>query len=103
MHLLSTTTLTGLALLLPNLVTAVPNVTVTRLSNGCAAYPGYNSTTGIAGPWLARADSTGSSEIDGLQLSAASFTNDGTDRFGFVRPFTSSNELRFTSKLPYRD
>jgi hypothetical protein len=92
----------ALAFLLPNTALAVSNVTVTRLTEGCASYPGYNTTTGIAGPWLARADSTGSTALNGLQLSVSSFTNDGVDRFGFVRlSFQTQNRLHYlTNKAP---
>ncbi|KAF2275409.1 uncharacterized protein EI97DRAFT_73904 [Westerdykella ornata] len=77
-----------LTVILPGYALAVPKVTVVPLTGGCSALPGYNSTTGIAGPWIARADSTGNSALDGLPLSIAPFTNDGTDRFGFVRHST---------------
>ena len=53
---------------------------------GCAPYPAYNATTGIAGPWLVRAYRTTAGEtLDERPISVASFTNDGLDRFGFVR------------------
>lgn len=64
-------------------ILALPEVKIIPLPSACSSYPGYNSTTDIAGPWSALADSTNSS-IDNLPASAASFTNDGVDRFGFV-------------------
>jgi hypothetical protein len=86
----------ALALLIPTTILAASNVTVERLTEGCTSYPNYNSTTGIAGPWLIRADSTSNPELNGLQLSIAPFTNDGIDRFGFVRALPLPHIL-----LPY--
>jgi hypothetical protein len=65
-------------------IASAANVTVTKLPSDCSSYPSYNSTTGFAGPLMVRADSATIDTLNGLQLGASSFTNDGTDRFGFV-------------------
>ncbi|KAF2870762.1 hypothetical protein BDV95DRAFT_607895 [Massariosphaeria phaeospora] len=96
MHTSISATLVVLAHFIPSAVLAIPKVTVSPLSNGCSAYPGYSNTTGQAGPWTVVADSTGSS-IDGLKISAESFTDDGVNRWGFVTlPKGSPNVANIT-------
>lgn len=68
---------------------AISNLKAIPLSADCSSYPAYNSSADTAGPWSVVADSTGYAPIDGLRVSIESFTNNGTDRYGFVRtPFS---------------
>ncbi|KAF2684233.1 hypothetical protein K458DRAFT_487689 [Lentithecium fluviatile CBS 122367] len=89
MRLSTHTPITNLVLLLPTaaliLAAAPPSATPIPLPNDCSAYPRWNATSNTAGPFTVVADSTGSS-IDGNPASVESFTNDGKDRYGFVRP-----------------
>lgn len=78
-----TAALAGFILGLAPIINAVPNVTAVPLLIDCSPYPAYNPATSQAGPFTVIADSTGSS-IDGLSVSAESFTNNGVDRYGFV-------------------
>ncbi|CAJ2513217.1 Uu.00g013360.m01.CDS01 [Anthostomella pinea] len=70
----------GLALRLPQLTTAVPNITVEALGTSCTAYPGYGA--GAAGPFLTVADSTGQA-VDGVGLDAHLFFDNHLG-WGFV-------------------
>ncbi|KAF1976574.1 hypothetical protein BU23DRAFT_30026 [Bimuria novae-zelandiae CBS 107.79] len=79
--------ISALALTLPRHISALPPVEIELLAPTCSSYPSYNATTNIAGPWKVVADSTGTS-IDGGGASIVSFTNDGKDRYGFVRPLS---------------
>jgi len=50
MSLLTTPKLTTLFSLL-SFTLAIPNVTVVPAIGGCSAYPAYDASSGIAGPW----------------------------------------------------
>ncbi|KAL3418311.1 hypothetical protein PVAG01_10027 [Phlyctema vagabunda] len=43
---------------------AVPNVTVVPTTGGCAAYPGYDASSGIAGPWTIVVNQCDNSSIE---------------------------------------
>ena len=64
-------------------VFAFQELSIKGLPNRCSSYPSYNATSETAGPWKIIADSTAST-FDGFNVSAAIFTNNGVDRFGFV-------------------
>ncbi|KAI1341720.1 hypothetical protein F5Y15DRAFT_413649 [Xylariaceae sp. FL0016] len=63
--------------------TAVPNVTVRPLPETCASYPGYDSATGIAGPFNVSAYATGQ-PIDGLQFVPKFAVAAGGGAWGFM-------------------
>lgn len=64
-------------------VHAVSNVTVVPLPETCESYPGFNSTTGEAGPFIPVGDAT-DSPIDGLEVMADYVTTADDSRWGFV-------------------
>lgn len=72
--------------LLWNGVAALPAnaLTVTKLDSDCSTYPDYNKDTAIAGPWTVVSEGTGNSILEGVKVSAETFTEDGINRFGFV-------------------
>jgi hypothetical protein len=72
-----------IATLRATVVSALPNVTVVPLENTCASYPIYDKSTGIAGPWVALPDSTGTS-IDRMKVIPIFATAVGGFRWGFV-------------------
>ncbi|XXG97843.1 hypothetical protein Hte_004157 [Hypoxylon texense] len=78
---------TLVVLSLARAISAVPNVTVLPLGSGCASYPNYDETTGIAGPLHVAVDSTGK-EFDGFQFGPQFSTAVGGGAWGFmvVRP-----------------
>lgn len=64
MHSFTSLTL-GLAAL-HTLVLAFPTVTPVALAGGCASYPEYDASTGIAGPWIIQLNSCENSTIEGF-------------------------------------
>ncbi|KAI6088753.1 hypothetical protein F4821DRAFT_81691 [Hypoxylon rubiginosum] len=68
-------------------ISAAANVTVLPLGSGCASFPGYDNTTGIAGPLHVAVDSTGG-EFDGFQFVPQFSTAVGGGAWGFmvIRP-----------------
>ncbi|KAF2133098.1 hypothetical protein P153DRAFT_381541 [Dothidotthia symphoricarpi CBS 119687] len=86
-----------LSLLSPTL--AAPNVTVVPVSGNsadCTVYPGYNATSGIAGPWLLEATSTGNPALDGFKNTIYS-EGSGRDGYSIVTfPKTNSNTTKPT-------
>ncbi|KAI0972986.1 hypothetical protein F4678DRAFT_34516 [Xylaria arbuscula] len=81
------------------LTCAVPNVTVTPLTNSCIWFTGYNNNTGIADPLNVVADSTGKG-IDGRGFVPKYATAVGGGSWGFITiPLDASvNE----TKIPMR-
>ncbi|KAI1147623.1 hypothetical protein F4825DRAFT_455316 [Nemania diffusa] len=65
------------------LASAVPNVTVTPLTNTCASFPGYDNSTGIAAPLKVVADFTGRG-IDGDSFVPKYATAVGGGSWGFT-------------------
>jgi hypothetical protein len=66
------------------LASAVPIVTVFPLTSRCVSFPGYDNSTGIAGPLRVVADSTGTA-IDGHNFVPKYATAVGGGSWGFVR------------------
>lgn len=86
--------LAALSLSLSHFAAALPPLTLEPLSPSCSSYPSYNPTTQIAGPWPLLSASTGT-PIENATASIVSFTNDGKDRYGFVRPPLNYHNLTF--------
>lgn len=59
-------TRTALVALLPAVVRALAEVTATSLGSGCEAYPGYDASTGVAGPWTIQLSGAENTAIDGF-------------------------------------
>lgn len=75
-----------LKLLLSQLASATTSndhVTVQPLGAGCASYPDYDESTGLAGPWPAVVDAPGT-DIDGFSFRPVFATAVGGGRWGFV-------------------
>ncbi|KAI9731788.1 MAG: hypothetical protein M1834_004577 [Cirrosporium novae-zelandiae] len=53
------------ATILPAAV-AVPNVTVVPATGGCSAYPDWDASTQIAGPWILRVSQSDNNTIEGF-------------------------------------
>lgn len=56
---------------------AIPNVTVVPASGGCAAYPAYDSSSGIAGPWTIALSSSENPDIEDFGDNAQLFRTAG--------------------------
>jgi hypothetical protein len=59
----------GLALSLAALTysaLAIPDVTPVALTGGCSAYPDYDASTQIAGPWILQLNSCDNPAIEGF-------------------------------------
>ncbi|CAH0053974.1 unnamed protein product [Clonostachys solani] len=59
-------TRTALVALLPAVVRALAEVTATSLGSGCEVYPGYDASTGVAGPWTIQLSGAENTAIDGF-------------------------------------
>ncbi|KAH7135165.1 hypothetical protein B0J11DRAFT_154224 [Dendryphion nanum] len=59
-------------------------LTVVKLDSDCSTYPNFNNATSIAGPWTVLSEGTGNTNLDRVEVSAETFTEDGINRFGFI-------------------
>lgn len=47
-------------------VLSIPDVTPVLLTDGCASFPDYDASTGIAGPWILQLNSCDNPDIEGF-------------------------------------
>jgi hypothetical protein len=74
------------------------NITAVLLPGGCSAYPSYDATTGIAGPWVVQAVQTNNSAIENFG-NVAEFSRGATQiRWGSI-VFPTNNQV---AKNPLR-
>ncbi|KAI1381184.1 hypothetical protein F4677DRAFT_460431 [Hypoxylon crocopeplum] len=78
-----------------------PNITVVPLAKDCAGYPGYDNTTGIAGPLRLTVDSTGK-EYDGFRFIPKFATAVGGGSWGFMVIPTTENTTAKTDEISFR-
>ncbi|KAL9621440.1 MAG: hypothetical protein Q9160_004083 [Pyrenula sp. 1 TL-2023] len=93
--------LTSLALissssLFSALVSAVPDVTAVPLPNDCSSYPGYNPSTGTAGPWIVQVVESGNSSIEGFGDTVEISRGATGIRWGYIT-FPTRNTLAKTA------
>ncbi|KAF3071282.1 hypothetical protein GL218_00875 [Daldinia childiae] len=91
----------AIGLVLTSVAFAAPNVTAVPLIEGCAAYPGYDNATGIAGPLRVVADSTGK-ELDGFRFIPKFAIAVGGGSWGFMVIPTTENGTADANDTPFR-
>ncbi|KAI0846630.1 hypothetical protein F5Y00DRAFT_264441 [Daldinia vernicosa] len=91
----------AIGLALTNATFAASNVTAVPLTEGCAAYPGYDDATGIAGPLHVVADSTGK-ELDGYRFIPKFAIAVGGGSWGFMVIPTAENGTADADETPFR-
>ncbi|KAF2652956.1 hypothetical protein K491DRAFT_695112 [Lophiostoma macrostomum CBS 122681] len=85
MLLLNSNPITSLLLFLSITTLTFADVQIVALPNSCSSYPKYDNSTGIAGPWAVYSvANTPNSTIDGLRVSAETFTDDGVNVWGLT-------------------
>jgi hypothetical protein len=68
----------------PALLLSAFALSASALNTTCSTFPSYNTTTQSTSPFTLLASSA-TAPINGTAASFVSFTNDGVDRYGFVR------------------
>jgi hypothetical protein len=58
---------------------ALAHVIPVLAGTDCSVYPGYDSSTGIAGPWILQTDSSSNSSIEGFGDSVDMFYQEGVE------------------------
>jgi len=79
-------------------VLAVPNVTVVPATGGCSAYPAYDESTGIAGPWTIQVNQCDNSTIEGYGDNCQLFRRSGED--GITMGSISIASVNDQAKIP---
>ncbi|KAL9106271.1 MAG: hypothetical protein Q9227_008670 [Pyrenula ochraceoflavens] len=74
---------------------AVPNVTATALDPGCASYPGFDASTGTAGPWTVSLVDSGNATVEGFSNTVEYSRGSTGIRFGYIT-FPTRNDIAKT-------